>query len=566
MTTPSSKRHMRAAIANLAAATLCSMLTACGGGGQSSTPPPIQPQPPVLTASTAYYVNCTAPSNGDGTQTNPWNSLATPNAVTFLPGDQLLFLRGTTCSGMLAPAGSGTDAVPIVIGAYGAGALPILDGGTSNLYALELNSVQYYEVQNLAIRGGTRTAVYVLASGANMTYEHIHMANLDVSSVNHIATTRGDGGGIQFNVTGAGSRFDDVLINGVTVHDLTASQGIDIEGPYSPLAPAYNSNVTIENSTVHDVYGDGILLGEASGAVLQNNVVYRSGLCANCTGSTPVGLWNWFSNGVTARNNESYDNQTWAAANTDGGDFDIDMWNQNATYEYNYGHGSQGYCFLIEGYENLSSLTSIPATSNSIVRYNVCAGNVTRDTGIGEILIYAFGNGLLDGVQVYNNTIYVSGVPGTWGLIQSNYNNPVIFTGTTSNFVKNNLIYSSKPYMISTTTPMTLDNNLYWNNTGSAYNFIFNGTPYTSLAAYQQATGQDAHAVSADPLLNGAGYAGAGMPTLSSGDYTLQSGSPALGAGTDVCAAATDCITGNMGAQDFFGQPLSSTHNIGAFD
>src|SRR5208283_4743885 len=142
--------------------------------------------------------------------------------------------------------------------------------------------------------------------------------------------------------------------------------------------------------------------------VMQNNVVYHSGMCANCTGSTPVGLWNWFSNGVIAQNNESYANQTWASANTDGGDFDIDMWNQNVTYQYNYGHDSQGYCFLIEGYDNVAPDTSISATSNSVVRYNICAGNVTHDTGIGEILIYNYGNGLLDGVQVYNNTIYVS--------------------------------------------------------------------------------------------------------------------------------------------------------------
>lgn len=555
------------AIAALAAMALSLPFAACGGGQTSSstvTQPP--PTPPVISPSTAYYVNCAAASNGNGTQANPWNSLAAPNAVTFLPGDQLLFMRATTCSGMLVPNGSGTSAAPITIDAYGSGALPILNGGTNNQNTISLSGVQYYNIQNLAVQGSSYAAIQGFAPAANTTYEHFHFSNLDVSAVNHVATRRGDGGGILFGVSGSGSHFDDVLIDGVTVHDMTAAQGIDIEGYYNAFTPGYNTNVTVQNSTVHDVYADGILLGEANGALLQNNVVYRSGMCANCTGSTPVGLWSWFSENVTARNNESYANQTWAAANTDGGDFDIDMWNQNTTYEYNYGHDSQGYCFLIEGYDNAASDTSIPATSNSVVRYNICANNVNHDTGTGEISIYNYGNGLLDGVQIYNNTFYVAGVSGTYGIIQANWNNPTIFTGTTPNFIENNLIYAAQPYMISTTIPITLDHNLYWDASGAGDNFVFNGSTYTSFADYQQATGQDAHGIGADPLLNGAGYHSPGSPTLAGGAYTLKPGSPAAGAGANVCAAAADCVSGSMGAQDFFGQPLSSTHNIGAFD
>jgi hypothetical protein len=279
-----------------------------------------------------------------------------------------------------------------------------------------------------------------------------------------------------------------------------------------------------------------------------------------------VGLWNWFSKNVVARNNESYANQTWPAANTDGGDFDIDMWNQNVIYEYNYGHDSQGYCFLIEGYDNVASDTFVPSTSNSVVRYNICANNISHDTGTGEIQIFNYQNGLLNGIQIYNNTIYVSGVPGSYAIIQSNYNDPTSFTGTTPNFIMNNLIYSTQLYMISTSSAMTLDHNLYWNASGSGYTFVFNGMTYTSFAGYQQASGQDTHGISADPLLNEAGYHSPGSPTLVRGAYTLESGSPAAGAGADVCATSSGCITGNMGNTDFFGQALSASHNIGAFD
>src|SRR5208337_3784715 len=163
-----SGRTKAVATASMAAMGLLLTAGACGGG-QASSSTPAQPTnpPPVISPSTAYYVNCAAASNGNGTQATPWNSLATPNAVTFLPGDQLLFMRGTTCSGMLAPNGSGTSAAPITIDAYGTGAVPILSGGTTNQNTISLSGVQYYNIQNLAVQGSSYAAVQVFAPGAN---------------------------------------------------------------------------------------------------------------------------------------------------------------------------------------------------------------------------------------------------------------------------------------------------------------------------------------------------------------------------------------------------------------
>jgi hypothetical protein len=80
-------RTRATAIAGLAAMVLLLPVAACGSGKASSSTPtqPTNP-PPLLSPSTAYYVNCAAASNGSGTQTNPWNSLTTPNAVTFQRG------------------------------------------------------------------------------------------------------------------------------------------------------------------------------------------------------------------------------------------------------------------------------------------------------------------------------------------------------------------------------------------------------------------------------------------------------------------------------------------------
>src|SRR5689334_19517249 len=69
--------------------------TPTSGGGPTTTPAPTNT--PSSGAHT-YYVDCSAATNGNGTQTSPWNSVASPNATTFGPGDQLLFKRGATCN------------------------------------------------------------------------------------------------------------------------------------------------------------------------------------------------------------------------------------------------------------------------------------------------------------------------------------------------------------------------------------------------------------------------------------------------------------------------------------
>jgi hypothetical protein len=51
---------------------------------------------PARAAGANYYVDCSAASDGNGSQAAPWNNLATVNGKTFAPGDSLLFARGTT--------------------------------------------------------------------------------------------------------------------------------------------------------------------------------------------------------------------------------------------------------------------------------------------------------------------------------------------------------------------------------------------------------------------------------------------------------------------------------------
>jgi hypothetical protein len=535
----------------LGSGTFCILLISCGGSQQST--PITPPGPPAITPSTAYYVDCSGTANGSGTRSSPWNSVAYVNTLTFQPGDTIYFNRGTTCTGGFTPPGSGTSAAPITISAYGTGAVPVIDGQTARA-VLSLTDQSYWSVQNLKLLHGEQFGLLVSATGTSIN--GINITNVEATGANFISIASGDSGEIVMQTPGNNSAtINNSGVYNSYAHDSQVSRGIFIAaGSYASMTSPKGSSINIENSTVSNVYGDGILVEDGFNVSISGNTVSKSGQCPACTGPTPVGIWCWNSTNVVMQGNESYLNNSWGG---DGGGMDIDFWNSNVTVQYNYVHDNKGYCVSVFGSSN-------EATVNSVIRYNICANNVvlSNSTYTGDFELYTWNGGSLNGVQIYNNTSsWDSDHTGASALLVD-----ATFSGATPSFFKNNLIDSMVPAVIYAASPMVLDNNLYWNASGAGYDFNWNGSAYSTFADYQAASNQDAHSVNADPLLSGAGYHAAGAPTLSTGDYTTQIGSPAVGAGIDVCAGVGGCIGGQIGTQDFFGQALTSTHNIGAFD
>jgi hypothetical protein len=527
-----------------AALLLLATFPACAGSTSMTVPPP---------QSATYYLDCSAPQNGKGTQASPWNTPASVNAFPFLPGYQLLVNRGTTCTGALAPKGSGSANSPIVIDAYGTGVQPVINGGASQA-ALTLYNQQYWEINNLEIVGGTLDGVFVSGNTPNVSINHIYLKNLTVHGATYTSTTRGDSGEVVISTTAAGETVNDVLIDGVMAYSSNVSEGIYVNaggawaggnGQSQPLG----SNVTVQNSTAHDIYGDGILISELNNGMLQTNVVYNSGLCPNCTGSTPVGLWEWYCHTCTVQNNESYANQSWGG---DGGDFDIDYYNNDNIVQYNYGHDSVGYCVAFFGSGGAASL-------DNIFRYNVCSNDGQRSalSAQGEVFLYTWDQGSLNGVQIYNNTFYWNPASNAAALNAST----VTYSGSDPLFFKNNIIYATVPGMIQTTAPLLLDNNIYWTISSSSATWQVGSTTYTNFSAYQTGANQDLHGYNTDPMLNSPTYHEAGRPTTA---FQLLSGSPATGAGANVCTGISGC---SMGTQDFWGNPLPAEtgFNIGAY-
>src|ERR671935_1892926 len=275
----------------------------------------------AVAAGTTYYVNCAAATDGNGSSASPWNNLTTVDAQTFAPGDSLLFNRGTTCAGSFVFSSSGTSSNRITIGAYGTGALPAIDGTGYNR-AVKLLDTSYVTMQDLEVRNSKVWGILLTTDHdapavgitlQNLTVHHVTGGDYTAMSAKWTGlVVFAPGMVVEPDMTkGSGvydrkSYFQDVVVDNVTAYDTTLWAGIFVWGVQidqdfqwskdSKNQAIQSRNITIQNSTVHDTYGDGIAIYMSHNGTIQSSVVYRSGMqpAPESIGS-PVGLWWWSS-------------------------------------------------------------------------------------------------------------------------------------------------------------------------------------------------------------------------------------------------------------------------------
>lgn len=513
---------------------------------------------PVFAANTTYYVDCSAASNGSGTQASPWNNLATVNATTFGAGDSILFKRGTTCNGQLWPLGSGTSSTAyITLGDYGTGALPIINGG-SNQSAIKLYNQEYWHIQNIETTGGNPYGLYV-SGNVSAVLDHFRVTNVVAHDVGGTTTAQKENGIIVFIPGTASTLFNDVIIDGANVYNTQQWAGILLGGDDfgRTMTSPRNTNITIQNSTATNVYGDAIVLYQVNNGLLANNLAYNTGLIPTDVVGTPNGIWEWECGNCTVQYNEAYSQHspTW-----DGGAFDIDFGSSDNILQYNYGHDNDTYCMSV-----FATGGSSQTVTNNDMRYNLCSNNA-RDASQAtdrnaEIYLAVWnstgGDGYISGLDIYNNTIYWNPANTTLHYAIAMYDlwHGFGFTGT--NRFMNNIVYADNPNLVNIKkTGMTFNNNLYWYTGAGSPVFKWISGTYTSFSAFKTGSGQEANGLYANPLLNSPTYHGNGFPTT---QFTLQAGSPAINAGANL---------GSMGAHDFFGNaiPQGGVYDIGAYE
>ncbi len=355
----------------------------------------------ICNAQTAHYLDCAAGADAADSLTpqTAWRTVAKASAYTYHPGDSLLLHRGSRCEGMLEPHGSGTTEASIHLGAYGHGALPVIAGG-SQPAGVQLHNQQYWEIENLEIVGGSPFGLHI--GGTEALLRHFRITNVVVHDVSGEPLSKNTGLVVIAPDANALTRFDDVIVDGVTAYSTSQWAGIIVSGAGMDSSDVHSrgQNIEIRNSLVHDVGGDGILLASAAHGVLEHNIAWNTGMQETETIGTPNAIWEWRCSDCRVEYNEGYFSDS---PGVDGGVFDVDYGNENNRVEYNFGHDSQGYCVAIFGAEGGGD-----NSVQSAIHHNTCIHN-GRSPRLakrqGAIFLTTWHGGKLNGVEIENNIV-----------------------------------------------------------------------------------------------------------------------------------------------------------------
>ena len=286
-------------------------------------------------------------------------------------------------------------------------------------------------------------------------------------------------------------------------------------------------NYKVLNNDVSDIGGDGILVCETKGAIVENNLLHNHTMRANPGAN--AGIWSWNAFDTVFRYNESYGGPSY---NQDGCSYDSDYLSAGTIFEYNYSHDTpMGFMLLMGG------------NDTDVVRYNLSQndGMVWRHIAAGSSTPS----------YVYNNVFYYNGDNWKWSL------------GSPNSVASNWNFYNNIFYNTSTTSNGEWGN-VDWSKAGVAGNLVYNAT-----GTYSDK--EIAGAIHGDPgFVNpggGADRADGNKDNIWSSleAYQIQDSSAAMGAGTYVNvvpqtkqsnAGQWDYTSDRNATKDFYGNPL----------
>jgi hypothetical protein len=208
-----------------------------------------------------FYVDATRGNDSNpGTIAAPWRTIGKINSTPFLPGDSILFKRGEVWKERLSFTSSGTSNNNIIIGAYGTGNLPVIDGnkntipGTAGVSLVAIVG-NYVYMSDIEIR-------YASDVGLTLDGQHDTAHGIYVHHNYH--------GGIRVD-------GDYGIVEYCTAYynSLWNEFGVDPNHYSTGITAARNPNYAIlRHNTVYMTWGIGISTYEANGAIIEDNISY----------------------------------------------------------------------------------------------------------------------------------------------------------------------------------------------------------------------------------------------------------------------------------------------------
>jgi len=471
-----------------------------------------------------YYIDSEGgdDANAGTSEASAWKTFNNLNRMSLLSGNKILLKKGSVWQGQLAPKGSGTSANPIVLGSYGDGNRPIIDGQGEVLAAVYLSNQSNWVIQDLELknfaseRGDTYRCGILVENNEGGVISNIKIQNNYVHEVSGSFRYVGAShphqyGGIAVNVIGqtATDKFDNVLIENNVVEKVGRTGIVVWDNYYASDAEA-SSNVIIRNNKVKDIDSDGILTFGCYGSLIEYNVAEACGsYIENGQFNGSAAIWCTRGRDCIIQYNEAFNTKA-LPGNDDGTGFDIDMDAVNCIVQYNYSHDNEGGFMLFVDASN---------SAGSIVRYNISQNDKTR--------IFMIAGGVTPNTQIYNNTIYL-GEGSITKIIDHTWDDGGDINAAW--FFKNNIIYNlgTGDYKIPGTGGV-FAKNLYYGNHPVNEPFEVNK-------------------LTVNPLFINAGSGRFGIESLSG--YKLEASSPIINEGV---------LVSKNGSKDFWGNIVSAT-------
>jgi parallel beta helix pectate lyase-like protein len=344
-----------------------------------------------------YYVDAAAGNDANsGTSAEmPWKTLNKVNATTFQPGDAIFLKAGSVWDGQLWPKGSGAAGRPIRIEKYGTGGKPSIRGNGTVEDAVLLKNQEYWEIEDLEVSNSgvteaVRRGVHVAVDNYGDAH-HLVVRRLTIHDVSG-RDDRKDNGAVVYTCASdrRPSRFMDLVIEDNEIYhtDRNGISGWAQDWQRSKWYPSLE--VVVRGNKLRDIGGDGIMVVETDGALIEKNAVAHANQRSE---GYNVAIWVWSADNSVIQFNEAYGTK----GQRDGEGFDSDWNSRNTLIQYNYSHDNEGG-FLLICNEGGQSSSDSAGNVGTIVRYNISQNDGHRGITI---------SGPVQDTLIYNNTLYI---------------------------------------------------------------------------------------------------------------------------------------------------------------
>ena len=501
-----------------------------------------------------YYLDANSGNDqGDGKgESSAWKTLKQASQMAYQAGDQLLLKKGGHYEGALTLKAKGSEGKPVMIGAYGEGADPIVDAKDAQA-ALIIDNSSYVEVSNLEIVADGKGAFFgidvITPKDAENT--HIYFRNLyihdifsDPKGVNRKGTKEQDANnlGMGIHVAPEG-KLSDIVVENCRI-ERTSFKGMFFRGP---AATTPIENIRVLNNKLINIGGPGIQPSIVKNMIVRGNVVDHSGASVESRQyGRGSGIWPWGSENVLIENNKFMHAR--GIADSCGAHIDFNC--RNVLVQRNLSLDNEGGFVEILGND-----------WNCCYRYNVSINDGARIKGKN--------NANMDG-----KVLWLSGFVGKTGRANGPYNS----------YIYNNTVYGKKDIHAAVVIAKTAKGALFANNIfyllgpvkkswddqtskpasastapSISQNVIFNNNLYQRLDPLWP---KDLNAMVADP-----GFKNAGGEDPD--DYIPANKEAIQDKGIEIEKLTGDEIGLTAGlkvTEDFFGNPIVGKPDLGAIE